>query len=204
MAMKQRLSHSRLFARNERESRYRRDAEQNTEYIAGGDIVEANVRTFFADCNWRQQRLSEQEYESFWTGELPPSWYNLPGLASTPDSLLYHEGVWVVYSLYTLHRRLMISEKGYISLVPIDCRSGDRICVLSGCSIPVILRQKGDYHILIGECYVHGIMDGQAIQQLREGKYRVENFKLEWRHYTVLRKERMPSCRLMYRLVGRG
>jgi hypothetical protein len=70
MAMKQRLSHSRLFARNERESRYRRDAEQNTEDIAGGDIVEANVRTFFADCNWRQQRLSEQEYESFWTGEL--------------------------------------------------------------------------------------------------------------------------------------
>ena len=134
----------------------------------------------------------------------PPSWYNLPGLASTPDSLLYHEGVWVVYSLYTLHRRLMISEKGYIGLVPIDCRSGDRICVLSGCSIPVILRQKGDYHILIGECYVHGIMDGQAIQQLREGKYIVENFKLEWRHYTVLRKERMPSCRLIYRLVGRG
>jgi hypothetical protein len=73
----------------------------------------------------------------------------------------------------------MISEKGYIGLVPIGCKKGDRIYVLIGCSVPVILRQKEDSHIFIGEYYVHGLTDCQAIQQLREGKCVVEEIKLE-------------------------
>jgi hypothetical protein len=44
-----------------------------------------------------------------------------------------------------------------------------RICILYGCSVPVVLRPIRNsescnefYYELIGECYVHGMMDGEA------------------------------------------
>jgi hypothetical protein len=93
--MKERLSPLQLFQRILRESIHRRDGKQNTEYIGGGDLVEVYVRTLCADCNWDQQRLSELEYESFWTGELPPSY-------AIRELTLYREGIVLMYSLHTM------------------------------------------------------------------------------------------------------
>ncbi|KAH9203526.1 hypothetical protein DL95DRAFT_472296 [Leptodontidium sp. 2 PMI_412] len=44
-------------------------------------------------------------------------------------------------------------------------RSGDLVCILFGCSVPVVLREDRErkYYQIIGECYVHGMMDGEAI-----------------------------------------
>jgi hypothetical protein len=48
-----------------------------------------------------------------------------------------------------------------------DIKAGDMICILFGCSVPVVLRKVHEpgkvYHKFIGECYVHGMMDGEAI-----------------------------------------
>jgi hypothetical protein len=53
-------------------------------------------------------------------------------------------------------------------LGPSYIKEGDMICILFGCSVPVILRKivgkTDDVHFeFIGECYVHGVMDGQAV-----------------------------------------
>ena len=44
----------------------------------------------------------------------------------------------------------------------------DVICILYGCSVPVVLREitvKGEtFWQLVGECYVHGKMDGEAME----------------------------------------
>lgn len=48
---------------------------------------------------------------------------------------------------------------------PTDTRLNDRICILLGCSVPVILtasKRKG-LHRVVGEAYVYGIMDGEAV-----------------------------------------
>jgi Heterokaryon incompatibility protein (HET) len=66
-------------------------------------------------------------------------------------------------------RRLMTTETGYIGLGPLASRKGDKVCVLFGCSTPVVLRPlpNGGYKF-IGECYVHGIMEGEAIAMLEK------------------------------------
>jgi len=48
-------------------------------------------------------------------------------------------------------------------------REGDMICIIFGCSVPVVLRKVstggGNSHFeFIGECYVHGMMDGEALE----------------------------------------
>jgi hypothetical protein len=42
------------------------------------------------------------------------------------------------------------------------------IWILPGAMTPVVLQPLGDAYLLIGECYVHGLMEGQA---LREKEY---------------------------------
>lgn len=65
-------------------------------------------------------------------------------------------------------RNLMATTRGYIGLIPDDAQIGDVICVLLGGPTPYVLRPVGDGdYILVGECYVYGLMNGQALVHLR-------------------------------------
>jgi hypothetical protein len=63
-------------------------------------------------------------------------------------------------------RRLFISrDEEWLGLAPSNANVGDVIALLEGGSVPYILRlsetEAGCYK-LIGDAYVHGIMDGEA------------------------------------------
>lgn len=75
-------------------------------------------------------------------------------------------------------RRMVTTEKGYIGMMPELTRSGDLLCVLFGSRMPVILRHMEGHYIFIGECYVHGLMYGESMIELRKGTYRVQEFEL--------------------------
>lgn len=62
-----------------------------------------------------------------------------------------------------IDRVLFMSSKGYLGLGPKGLLSSDIICIMLGCSVPVVLRKVQDHFLLVGECYVHGLMDGEAI-----------------------------------------
>lgn len=64
----------------------------------------------------------------------------------------------------TRNRRLGSTAGGYIGLFPEHVKTGDGIFILGGCHTPYVLRPRGDKKFkLVGECYVHGIMGGEAI-----------------------------------------
>ncbi|KAI1124343.1 heterokaryon incompatibility protein-domain-containing protein [Nemania abortiva] len=58
-------------------------------------------------------------------------------------------------------------------LAPQECKSSDIVCILLGCSVPVVLSKgpESSYKV-VGEAYVHGMMDGEAmkIAPMREVK----------------------------------
>jgi hypothetical protein len=62
------------------------------------------------------------------------------------------------------------SRSTMVGLMPKDAHVDDYLCVLYGCSVPVVLRKHlfGDKHCweLIGEAYVEGLMDGEGISLL--------------------------------------
>ena len=65
-------------------------------------------------------------------------------------------------------RRIFITEdKGKIGLGPSGMGQGDLVCILYGCSVPVILRPVAngseDRFKIIGEAYIHSIMNGEAL-----------------------------------------
>jgi hypothetical protein len=72
------------------------------------------------------------------------------------------------------NRRLFIASSGEIGLGPQVTTEGDTIAILYGCNTPVILRQINASELnyeFVGECFIHGIMDGEAVSACRaEGK----------------------------------
>jgi len=61
-----------------------------------------------------------------------------------------------------------VSRRGFISQVPLHTRIGDTIFIPLGSAIPFIIRPKQnqpDRYEMIGECYVHGIMNGEAFER---------------------------------------
>jgi hypothetical protein len=64
------------------------------------------------------------------------------------------------------NRRLAILAEGYVGLVPPLARHGDAVFLVQGAQTPFVFRQTpvlGEYE-LVGECYMHGIMDGEFIE----------------------------------------
>lgn len=62
-------------------------------------------------------------------------------------------------------RRLMVGKNGFLGLAPDKSQKGDMVCILFGCSVPVVLRKiaDGTKFACIGECFVDGYMSGEAI-----------------------------------------
>ncbi|RYO67586.1 hypothetical protein AA0113_g4446 [Alternaria arborescens] len=65
----------------------------------------------------------------------------------------------------TFGRRLFETSRGFIGLGPAAAQIDDEICLLLGGQVCYVLRTRKDgHHEFIGECYVHGMMDGQACE----------------------------------------
>ena len=84
-------------------------------------------------------------------------------------------------------RKLAITKDGYIGAVPRETQPDDLICVLFGCSVPIVLRKtvvangtlNDVSYRFIGEAYLHGFMDAEAIAMLVKGIRHVQAFALK-------------------------
>jgi hypothetical protein len=75
-------------------------------------------------------------------------------------------------------RRLTSTEKGYLGIVDNGVRLGDHVGILFGGRMPMILRHAEESYHFIGECYMHGLMFGEALANLRNGAYKPTKFVL--------------------------
>jgi hypothetical protein len=78
------------------------------------------------------------------------------------------------------YRRLGQSDNFLLALLPGDTKLGNLICVFSGADVPFVVRRlsDSDFTQLIGERYVHGLMDREAMTALGKGKVEEKTFTL--------------------------
>lgn len=93
-----------------------------------------------------------------------------PGSASQYQALV---------DLFAGHRRLFCTDRRWVGLGPACMQKGDRLAVLTGGPMPVILRPvtRGQYYF-IGECYVYDIATGQAYDILSSERVEERMFEL--------------------------
>ncbi|KAK2006747.1 HET-domain-containing protein, partial [Colletotrichum eremochloae] len=152
------------------------------------------------DTIWRTLVADRGEH-----GEMPPSWYQRACLRCLEIADTFNNGDLNIGELLQgqsqmLHKYLVrvrnvtwnrrffraatkspSQERWDYGLCPPDSRKDDLICILFGCSVPVILRKAPDGCMtLVGEVYVHGKMDGEAVEEFEENSSsdRLETFSL--------------------------
>lgn len=71
-------------------------------------------------------------------------------------------------TVVAMARRIAVTENGHFGMAASRATRGDLVCVLFGCSIPVLLREQEDGTFeFIGECFVDGFMTGEALNGKR-------------------------------------
>ena len=75
--------------------------------------------------------------------------------------------------------QLYTTEDGRLGIASRWMQPGDVVAVLFGGSVPFLLRPDGDEYLLLGECYLSGVMTGQAVVEWREGKREATWFTLK-------------------------
>lgn len=95
-----------------------------------------------------------------------------------PDS----EGNWGLFATEcftrTQHRSFFVTDNRYVGLGPHYTQSDDLLCLIPGCNAPLLLRQVEDHYLLVGDCYVYGVMNGEVVQEVKNGHLRLQELKL--------------------------
>jgi hypothetical protein len=66
-----------------------------------------------------------------------------------------------------------------MGLVSESAEPNDKIYVLAGGQVLYVLRQEGDCFRFMGECYIHGLMDGEALEKLKSGTAQVYTVRIK-------------------------
>lgn len=77
------------------------------------------------------------------------------------------------------NRSFFVTNDGYFGLAPPGTQKGDVICVLLGCELPLIVRPMVDTYLLVGSCYVYGMMLGEMLECVDEGRLRISKIIFE-------------------------
>jgi len=76
-------------------------------------------------------------------------------------------------------RSFFVTADGYMGLSPLSAERGDLICVLLGCSVPMIIRRCGTNYVVVGDAYVYGMMKGEVMKQVEKGRLHVQDLTFE-------------------------
>ncbi|KAI0890637.1 uncharacterized protein GGS22DRAFT_151462 [Annulohypoxylon maeteangense] len=117
---------------------------------------------------WFQQNVGWSSHPASWVTKIwhtvRDKWY--PGAGMLFQAALLRSCV---------GRKFFMTKRGFIGIGPACMKSGDLVVVILGVPVPFIVRrtedQESQKYILLGECYVDGIMEGELVQtQQKAGK----------------------------------
>ena len=169
---------------------------ESASYVSGGSKLDAYCRTLCDDHFVSQYIPAQpgmpdfQESIEWLSSILSPTGTDIESESRvTTDYEPYLNWVWH----NTNGRSLFTTEEGHIGLVPGAAKPGDRVCVLLGSDAPFLLHPTGDkQYQLVGHCYTHGVMSGEALLGPLPGDFR-SVFPFDSKRYCFTRAFQSPG-----------
>ena len=145
-------------------------------------VGEAFARTLFGDLKSQTEGLFVDRRLQTEDLALIEEWQSfnpkVRSNQSTPVKNLYRMSS--VFDVITGGRKFACTERGYFGFTPPTTKEGDLVAVLPGGKVPYILRSVvsgelnktetspatdlGKCYVIVGDSYIHGIMDGEAFE----------------------------------------
>jgi hypothetical protein len=132
-------------------------------YFTGETVQEAFLDTIVADVKTITRAAISRNHAMIW-----------PDL----DEAIVNIDLVFTLSHACSHRRLFITQNKLLGLAPDESQIGDEIFILFGGQVLYVLRPTKDYYLLVGECYIHGLMDGQALSRLDDGTAQLSTIRI--------------------------
>ncbi|KAE9378296.1 hypothetical protein N431DRAFT_435446 [Stipitochalara longipes BDJ] len=145
------------------------DIPDRSNYVSGGKAIDAFWRVQSSDCysekvgvTWR--RCQSKDYQAYreWVRDLEDA---MPKGWTSDLAKRYHRG----FIRTCCGRRFFVTKKGYFGIGPAELAEGDQIYILAGGKVPLVLRPLSESQPntfeLVGDCYTHGVMDGEAVTE---------------------------------------
>ena len=138
------------------------------DYIAGGTMDDALWRTLICNTTFTGERIPDAFHDNYL------SWRAVKSMLQSEENIFdatmseHYAKAKVfdqVHGNAISGKRLFTTRRGFIGLAPSRTAPEDIVCILKGSTVPFILRQAGERYVLVGECYCHGIMYGEAMQK---------------------------------------
>ncbi|KAH8803582.1 HET domain-containing protein [Xylogone sp. PMI_703] len=79
---------------------------------------------------------------------------------------------------FCFDRTFVVTSHGRIGITPAETQVGDCVTVIFGGGVPYILQRHRNAWLLVGESYIHGLMNGEAIVAWRKCMLTEEIFEL--------------------------
>jgi hypothetical protein len=111
---------------------------------------------FFSDAPEVWDRMEVQVLRDFIAGE---------ELSTDAQELLPSEYI-IMLRRTMIGRKFAVSTDGLYVVVPEEATVGDKVCVIWGCDIPMVLGVREEKLVLIGECYCDALSDGSWLDLL--------------------------------------
>ena len=132
-------------------------------YITGENLLEAYCRIFYLN-DFPDRYIPVVEND--WTPKLSKEALSeIVSLQSPHSALLSVNGAIYLSNLkrYLEGWSFVRTQKGYYGVIPRSAKVGDHVCAILGCRSLMLLRPKGNDYQVVGECYVQGLMFGEAL-----------------------------------------
>ncbi|KAI1414920.1 HET-domain-containing protein [Hypoxylon sp. FL1857] len=150
-------------------------------YVAGEPIRDAFIQTLATESTHETIEILRQQLDILernatitrWLRFLPrflPDWL-LDKVVCLGHAVLFYRRNDQMTLDFRIHlssladRRVFRTDKGYIGLGSALAEAGDEIAVIKGAKVPLILRATGSQWALQGDCFVKGIMRGEAYDE---------------------------------------
>jgi hypothetical protein len=148
--------------------------------ITEESVLGAYIQTLLCGRIFTSERITEEHIKALMSFQSPEN----PSPATNQE---FVTKICNAFEAGMRRRKLAVTKDGYIGAVPQETEPEDLICVLFGCSVPIVLRKAVSdkatiaetSYKFIGEAYLHGFMDAEAIAMLVKGTRNVQDFSLK-------------------------
>lgn len=72
----------------------------------------------------------------------------------------------IMFKMARIRRKILLTSTGFLGVASDSVKIGDKLTLLPGAEFPILLRRcprRGDEYKFVGECYIHGLMNGQGM-----------------------------------------
>ena len=145
-------------------------------YFTGETFSDAIKRTSVLDLIY-----DEQGRPSSRGGKDDPAFLRRPRNELTSVEYRSQMNMRTARSKACILRDLGLSWKGFVLMIPNTAVVGDLIWALAGGQVLYVLRPvraEMKQYRFIGECYAHGLMDGDVLRRLQMGEVRMDDISL--------------------------